>query len=406
MGSFLIKKLKGILWFFSFLLVGLCLPQKIIAHDLRGFVAVESRLFYESAIHSGQEDHSFSGVAQPEYLHTFKDGSNFTFIPFYRWDSADSERTHFDLRELNFISVQKDWEFRFGVRKEFWGTVETQHLVDIINQTDLIENIDAEEKLGQPMANLSIQTRWGILDFFWLPYFRERTFAGRGGRLRPSIVVDTDQTVFESAAEEWHQDFAFRYFNTIGQMDIGLSHFVGTGREPSFLFDIDSGGTPFLIPFYEQINQTGIDALYVIEKWIWKLEAIYRIGQGEEDFFASTFGFEYTFDGIYGTGMDLGILGEWSYDDRHDNATSPLENDITFGLRLALNDVEGTTILIALVQDLDSDSRFYFIEATTLLTEHWRISLEMRGFFDQPKDDLLIDFRDDDHVQLELAYHF
>lgn len=68
--------------------------------------------------------------------------------------------------------------------------------------------------------------------------------------------------------------------------------------------------------------------------------------------------------------------------------------------------MEATQTLVALVQDLDTDSRYFFVEATTLLTEHWRISLEMRGFINQPKDDLLIDLQDDDHVQLELAYHF
>lgn len=378
----------------------------VFANEVRGFMAGEARVYPEGPLHSGQENHSGSIITSPEYFHEFENRSLFTFNPFYRWDSTDKERTHFDVRDLSFIWLQKDWELRFGVSKVFWGVTESQHLVDIINQTDLVESPDLEEKLGQPMVNLSISRDWGIFDVFVLPYFRERTFPGRGGRLRSSLPIDTDQVAYESGAEEWHTDFAFRYFNSINKLDIGLSHFVGTGREPTILLGLDGNGNPFLFPRYEQINQTGLDALYVIESWILKLEAIYRSGQGPDDFFASTVGLEYTFDGILGTGMDLGFLGEWLYDERGDNATSPFENDITVGVRLAVNDVESTEILAALIQDVGSEARLFFLEASTLLTEHWRVSLEFRAFLNQPADDLLIDLRDDDFFQFELAYYF
>jgi len=54
----------------------------------------------------------------------------------------------------------------------FWGVTEFQHLVDIINQTDLVENIDTEDKLGQPMINLALINDWGTVDLFIMPYFR------------------------------------------------------------------------------------------------------------------------------------------------------------------------------------------------------------------------------------------
>ena len=67
----------------------------------------------------------------------------------------------------------------------FWGVTELRHLVDIINQTDLVENLDGEQKLGQPMVQLTLLKDWGTLDFFAMPYFRERTFTGPDGRPRP-----------------------------------------------------------------------------------------------------------------------------------------------------------------------------------------------------------------------------
>ena len=62
-------------------------------------------------------------------------------------------------------------KFRVGVGKVFWGVTESQHLVDIINQTDLVENIDTEDKLGQPMLETTWLQNWGattVLYFAWI----------------------------------------------------------------------------------------------------------------------------------------------------------------------------------------------------------------------------------------------
>lgn len=309
------------------LIINLTMVFKATADEWSGYVEVEGRLFSNSPLYPGQDCNSISLAAQPEYYHEWDGGSSFAFVPFLRLDSTDSERTHFDIRELTFLWLYENIELRLGVRKLFWGVSETQHLVDIINQTDLVENPDTEDKLGQPMINLSLSEGWGTLDLFVLPYFRERTFPGRNGRLRTALVVDTDNARYESSAKEHHIDLAIRYSHTISDLDIGLYHFVGTGREPTLLETKDSEGNVNLIPFYEQINQTGIDLSFVIGNWVWNLEAIHRSGQGES-FFAWTGGVEYTFVNVAQTGVDLGILSEWLYDDRAEKATTPFENDV------------------------------------------------------------------------------
>ena len=386
---------------FIFLLI---LFVNVEAHQIRGKVSIQTRLFLNDPIHSGQEDHSFSLTAAPEYFHQFDDGSLFPFLPFIRVDATDSERTHFDIRDLSYIWSQGGFELRVGVRKEFWGVVESIDLVDIINQTDLVESPFGEEKLGQPMVNLSYSDVWGTFDFFLLPYFRERTFPGKKGRLRLGLVVDTDQPLFESAAEENHIDFAFRYFHTIQKLDIGVSHFVGTSRDPIARIGIKDG--EFVIrPFYEQISQTGVDLLLVTGNWIWKFEGIYRDASVSTDYFAMVGGLEYVFDGIGGTGMDLGVFLEYLYDDRGDKL-SATEGDFLVGLRLAFNDVRGTSVLVAVTQDRDTDARFPVLIATTRLSDHWRFSMEYRGFMNQPREDIFLDLRDDDFFKMELAYYF
>jgi hypothetical protein len=96
------------------------------------------------------------------------------------------------------------------------------HLVDIINQTDWVEHIDGEDKLGQPMIQFSMTKDWGTLDSFVLPYFRERTFPGRHGRLRPSMVIDTDHPLYESSSKEHDWDPVIRYSRAFGNCDFGI----------------------------------------------------------------------------------------------------------------------------------------------------------------------------------------
>ena len=370
------------------------------AHELSGHVAVESRIFFDDPLFSGQKRDNFSFVFQPEYYHEWENGSSFIFVPFQRLDSADSRRTHFDIRELNYLWLTDNWELRFGVGKVFWGTTEFVHLVDIINQTDLIENIDGEDKLGQPMVHLSVPRDWGVLDMFVLPYFRERTFPGSKGRLRSALVVDTDSPRYESAAREHHIDFALRYSHTIEDWDFGIYHFIGTGREPTLLNENNK-----LIPFYEQIHQTGLDLQLVSGQWLWKLEALYRTGQGDA-FFASVSGFEYTLVGIAETSMDLGIIGEWAYDERGDDATTSFQNDAMFGLRLAFNDTASTELLAGLIQDIDGAARAVSVEASRRIGANWKLSLEARTFFEIPENDPSFGLRNDDFILLELAYYF
>jgi len=376
------------------------------AHEITGFVGAETRLYPNSARYIGQEDHSASLVFKPEYYHEFESGSSFTFVPFYRLNSADEERTHFDIRELTFLWLEDDFELRLGVRKVFWGTTEILHLVDIINQFDLVENIDFEDKLGQPMANISFARDWGTLDLFWLPYFRERTFPGKGGRLRGAAVIDVDQAEYESAAKEWHSDWAFRYSHFFGDWDVGISQFIGTSREPSLLDGTDSNGDAIKIPRYEQITQTSLDVSYVTGEWLWKGEALYRSGLGNENYYAWTGGFEYTFTRVWDTQMDLGVIGEWMYDTRQDQATSAFENDLAGGLRLAFNNSASTEALFGWVQDIDTEARLLFLEASHRFGDNLLLTTEFRAFVNQPATDFFFEQRDDEILQLELAYYF
>jgi hypothetical protein len=82
------------------------------------------------------------------------------------------------------------------------------------------------------------------------------------------------------------------------------------------------------------------------------------------------------------------------------------ENDFMLGMRLALNDVQSTELLVGGIFDLDSSASFYLIEASRRLGESWKLSLEAYIYADMPRDDLAYGFRNEDFLQLELAWFF
>lgn len=390
------------------LLLATCLTgtAMVTAHELSGHASVEARLFFNDPLYQNQEQNNGSISLEPEYYHEWENGSSFTFVPFLRLDSSDPERTHFDIREMNFLLLGDPWQFRIGVDKVFWGVTEFVHLIDIINQTDLVEDIRGEDKLGQPMFQLSIPSVWGTFDFFALPYFRERTFPGPEGRLRTPIVVDTDNPEYQSSAEENHVDFALRYSQIFDFADLGLYYFKGTDREPLLIPSVNTAGQNVLLPYYQLIDQFGLDLQLVAGNWLWKLEALYQ-DNDTESYAAATGGFEYTFVRILDTNMDLGAIAEFAYDDRGDDAATSFENDLLLGLRLAVNDVASTELLLGLSYDLDNRGNVLRLEASRRLRDNLKIFFESWAFFDtDPKDFPIYSIRDDDFVRLRIFYYF
>ncbi len=387
------------------LLILLAGPGAAEGGEIYGWIMGESRLFYDDPRWSQQSRNNYSFAAQPTYFHQWDNDSSFTATPFVRLDSADSKRTHFDMRELNYFLPTDDWELRVGVSRVFWGATEFAHLVDIINQTDLVENIDSEDKLGQPMVHLTVPRQWGILEGFVLPYFRERTFPGKKGRLRLPLPVDTSNAIYESGAGQKHVDFAVRYSNTIGPLDFGVYHFKGTGREPTLALGLDKSLRPFIVPVYEQIDQTGLDAQFVTGQWLWKFEGLHRTGQGDA-FSAMAGGFEYTFSGAFDTNADVGVLGEYAFDDRGQDATTLLQNDIMYGIRIMPNDVATSHLLVGILQDVEDSSRVLTIEASRRIGKNWRLAIEARGFFDGPGNIIHQSFQQDDYLAIELFYFY
>lgn len=368
-------------------------------------IQLENRVFFEDPQFQDQFETLQGGLVLTGDLRwTSKDRrTRIQFEPYVRLDSQDEERTYVDIREATVSVRRGDWDVLFGVGQVFWGVAESRNVVDIINQFDTAEDFDQGEKLGQPLLRVSRRGDFGTLEAYYLPYFREQRFIGEDGRLRFDPVIDGDEAAFERGGEEWAGDAALRYANRFGDFDLGLHVFYGTSRDP-FLLPSADGQT--LTPFYQERVQGGIDLQYTSGPWLLKLEAA-GVNQGGDTFVSSVAGFEYTFFDIGGRGIDLGIIGEYLYDDR-DFTLAPItifENDAFAGARITFNDVQDTEILAGAIIDTDTGGVIGSVEFQRRLGSDMLIEVEGRAFRGGD-DPFVVAFERDSHLTLRLTKYF
>lgn len=379
---------------------------------------------------------------------------------FQRYDEHDDARTHGDVRELYYQVIEEHFEFRAGARRVYWGVTESRHLVDIVNQSDFVENIDNEDKLGQPMMNLALIREIGTIDLILMPYQRARTWPGVDGYPRLPFPVHAHEARYQATRGQRHLDAAVRYAGSFGPLDVGLAYFDGTAREPRLLPCLqqgsrDTNGDPVpgtergancdlfagvptsdipdaiipalqqlglaptqqeveqtilanlvLVPYYDRLRQVSLDAQVVTGSMAWKLEALRR-HQQERWTWAAVTGFEYTFGDIAGSGADIGVLAEYLYDERDEFLGVLVDDELFAGGRLALNDVAGVQLLAGVIASRkDFDNRLYGIEASGRLSDDWRLAAESR-LFSRIRDGGVESFlADQDFVMLTLERFF
>ncbi len=376
------------------------------AWEFSGNIAAELQWYPEDAQYLDQQDKSVSLSIQPKLTHAWNNGDDvFSTELFLRADQGDENRQHVNIRELKWLHLSGDDEWRVGVDTVFWGVTESQHLVDVINSIDRVEDIDGEDKLGQSMLHYTTIQDWGVFHVFILPGLHESEFHSKEGRLRYPLPVDDSQASYESDDKAHHVDYALRYTQTFGDVELGLSYFKGTNRDPELNIGFDSNGQLVLVPYYAQMTQFGIDLQAIVEDWIWKWELIHR-DQDSGSYIATTAGFEYTFYGILDSATDMGILLEYSYDDRSKEEDGVFNNDLFAGLRFAFNDVQSSEVLAGFIVDTENQSKTLRIEASRRLGDSWKLSGEMQVFTDIDSADPLQAYEKDDYLLVELARYF
>jgi hypothetical protein len=365
-----------------------------------GYMGADLRYYPQAPLYNGQQNHYFSAVFKPQFFLKTDDGKHqLNFVGFARLDQYDHKRTHADIRDLYWHFNPGKWEINAGVKTVTWGKTESNHLVDIINQYDLLEDRNLEHKLGQPLIHSAYTTQQGTLELYLTTISRELHFPGEKGRLRPGFNIDYSNTEFERKNGKYIPDVAIRFSKSINSFDFAVSHFLGTGRLPFFKkSDVD-----VFVPVYEEINQTGIELQWVKGPFALKAEAIYQVS-GRRNTEAATVGIEY--NSFYKSGPELKWLLEYTCDKRNKEQINGMNNDLFAGMNLNLNDTQGTNFMIASTIDLQYRTNILYLKAEKRLGEFWKIHLLSNQILNPAPEDFYYLIRKDSFLEIGLLYFF
>jgi FimV-like protein len=332
------------------------------------------------------------------------DAQQLVIVPYLRWDGLDSAQHLADLRQAYWSWAGAGIELKAGVDKVFWGVTESQHLVDIINQTDMVARPDGEEKLGQPLLQMNYSGRLGTFQAYLLPYFRPREFAAADGRIRAPLPIIETPRYPDPLQNRFVHDYALRFYQQFDSLDIAISWFDGTAREP--LLRPEASNSSQLEAFYPQLQQLGLELQWLQGSWLWKLEAVER-RQLASQYQAWVGGVEYSHIDAFSTGYDLGWLLEYQYDSRQLAVTTPASRDLFAGLRVAFNDTESSELLVGLLQDVEfSQEQSLYLEGSTRLNDNMRLRVEAWLWRSYDMQQPLWWVAQDDYLQLGLDWYF
>lgn len=421
-----------------------------------GFVEQEFRAYPSQGLHDKQKRFLSAYAFQPTMDWRDEQAQHRVKLEVLaRLATHSGNRTHLDIREGFYLYSGEQWQFKAGISKVFWGVTESIHLVDIINQADIVENPTGKEKLGQPMLSFGVEQGFGNLDFYILPYFRPLTFAKGPERFRIEVAdiagfnYSATRDFYQSSAEQYHTDFAVRWAHFIGSLDIAISAFSGTNREaiPVLYRVADTFDSASFGSWYEQTHRLGLELQYLYDSWAFKFEGVSQ-WQQTDDYSALATGFEYTFSDIGTHGFDLGLLMEYLWHNRDDfsikkqslgllskNANfatieptvsmlldtvkipgdylTPFDNDLFLGMRFALNNIAGTQFLAGVIVDLDDQTTVASFEGSTRIIDSVKVALNI-SYMDprnKPKNitsfgSSFYRFRKDNQIELKLSWHF
>lgn len=422
--------------------------------NFSGYIEGEARLYPSDGLLQEQKEALASIAVEPElsWKSTSEDHS-IRFKTFARYSDPDGHRDHADIRELYYNYAGTGWQAEVGINKVYWGVVESLHLVDVINQTDNVESANGEQKLGQPMVSFGLEQSWGNVDLYVLPYFRERVYSAGPERFRPTMTLNGLETdlnernaFYESSDEEKHIDYAARWANSFDSLDVGISYFSGTNREPiPIILDANISFIPTKLGvYYEQLTQGGLELQYLYDDWAFKLEGTAKhLETGNYN--SAVIGFEYTLSDVQSSGADLGLLAEYLWNDRKtmkldpllavfleeasspppltpsqlaslpqisaladalSNYLSPFEDDIFIGTRFSLNDIGSTEFLAGIIVDADDQTTSGSFEGSTRIGDDVRISLNIYLFENVDEDSAFYALRKDDQIEAKVAWYF
>jgi hypothetical protein len=368
------------------------------------------------------------------------------------------DRTLVNLEKAFYTQRFDGWDIVLGYNVEDWGVSAGRTIVNVLNARDRTGRIGGGSLIGTPMLNANVVTDVGTFSAYALFGDVREHFGGDATRQRAFLPVDSDFAAYE---DDDSVDVALRYSHDFavgaGSLDIGAHVYHGTSREgvalpgcvattgvvteaicaqinTAIIDGFAAGGTqPLtpaemtafvngllgpvvaadysanaagLIPYYQEINQVGLTAVYANGNTQLRFEGFWR-ETAHEDYVAAIIGGDRTFYDVAGLNGDLVVALEYHYDDRSARQNGAIfDDDVFLGLSYLGNDAAGTEASFGMFQDLDTSAQFFTLGVSRRIGDRFRISLDATHIEAGGTGDPLAVIDNDSFVELTLSTFF
>lgn len=372
----------------------------VSAQALKGFVSYDSVL-YNSNEAGGKSVSRFSG--QIETTFRLNDKLTFQTRLFETYNPEDSDGNYVDPTIAKLSYSQDNWTIFAGYDIVYWGVVESQKIVNIINQRDQLRTIEGTFPLGQPMIGAVFNGLATRVEAYVLPKFIPLNFGSNRRRLGLTLPVDDEAELYEDTDAESHVDFALRVSGASGDLEYGAFVFDGTLRQPDFKLNT---AAKTLQPYYRQGIQYGVELQYTTNATLFKFEGRQTNPDTQASYQNVVYGIEHVIGAPFGTRNELVLYLEHNWDSRGELAPNVFQNDLFVGARLNISNGLGTSIRVGGYYDLDYQSVFASALVETRLTDS--LSLQARAYLVDASNpaDTLTGGRNLDQLALSLKWSF
>ena len=372
------------------------------AFDLSGTVNLQARQAQESI-----------SEPQKEGRLVFKPQAEGTILGFdykaqirLQAQSTETDRSAAETQDFYIAKEIDQFSFRLGSIIDFWGVVESFHLVDTINQVDVTYDIFNEDKIGQPaFVTTYTSDNYGALTLYALFGTNERVLPCRECRFSPDFAIG--ESDFEAASAESQIDYAVRWTHNWGKSDWSVSLFKGTERQP-LLFPVATNPADIrLVPVYREIIRPSLEWQISFEETLLKLEAIHVDYSRalDQDYTAAIVGVEHNFYGVTDN-SDIAVFIEYLYDDRQAAATIPFDNDIFTAVRFSYNSDDPVEAKVGVISDLNNQESVVRADAKWTLRDSIEITAQALSLLNIDTESPLLPLRDDSYIELGVGYFF
>ena len=415
----------------------LLLPALAVAStDSKGSVGFEGRAFVPEGDEVDRFDYGSLLVGRLEWKGKQK--------PFReklrvvgRAAAIDRDRSRLVVEEAWVGYRSKYLRLKAGVQLLNWTATEAFHPADVVNSRNFDGNVENPDKVGEPMVSATLRLGRVHLTGYYLPVRMDPVFPGPRSRLSfsgtklgdPLWVPRGGGDIDDLEDSHFEHQWAVRLATTLGSADIALHAIQHNDRSQPGLAINQREGTAR--PVYAFVTQVGMTYAHAVSDFLLKLEAAHR----RPDDLDVELQFPVAHDGntpatlllsvdppnhtIVAAGVEYG----WSYDtlgqatvivegqgvvDVADaderKAITPFQRDVLVGYRHDFEDVQGTTLNLGVIVDLEGDGVVGTGSVGRRLGETWTLATSLRLNF---IDDGPLEPLDGDHfMQLELIRHF